>query len=250
MRAATRPMPRLPTRGRRLNLLAGEDPAGIEQGPDLASPDMAMAAFIMALRAAGLRRTGLLAAFERVPRRSFVRDELSPHLYADIALPLEGGEQATSPHQIARALNLAGLEPGMSVLEIGTGSGYQTALLAMAGCHVTSLERLRVLTQSARRAIKTLVITADVRLGDGLDPADLPSGRFDRIFVNGSLDPDHCAWNEWRARLPETGMLVAPILHLGLPHLATIDRSGTCRVEPPPLPRIAPVLKRGRAQSL
>lgn len=155
--------------------------------------DAALARFILDLRSRGLMDPALLTAFERLPRAEFLPGQALRHIYAPIALPLPCGEEATDPFTLARQLVLMDLNPGMSVLEIGTGSGFLSALMARLGCKVTSFERYRTLLKQAERRFRHLGI-GDVRafLGDGLARHDSPE-TYDRIIVNGAVEamPNH-----------------------------------------------------------
>ena len=232
-------VPRFESREGRLNLFSAD-------GHEAA--DMDMARFIMALRAKGLRETGLLSALEHAPRRSFFDESLWPYLYADVALPLPCGEEATSAHAIAHTLNAAGLKRSMRVLEIGTGSGYQAALLALLAGSIISLERFRSLAMRARRSLASLAMGAavEVRLGDGLNIGDWPDGSFDRIIVNGTIAACPPAWFE---RLAQGGAIIVSLVTEAGPVLTRIERAeamqriaiGTCRL---------PYLKAGRARIL
>jgi protein-L-isoaspartate(D-aspartate) O-methyltransferase len=162
------------------------------------------AAFVMALRGRGLRDTAVLRAMEQVSRDAFAPAEYRDHARRDIALPLPCGAAMTAPSTVAVMLALLRVEPGQRVLEIGTGSGYVTALLAQLGAGaVLSLERYATLAEDAVRRLADL---SEVRVvqADGLAP-ELPDGGFDRILVHGSIDaiPPH-----WRAALEPGGRLV------------------------------------------
>ena len=155
--------------------------------------DAALARFILDLRSRGLTDPAMLTAFERLPRAEFLPGQALHHIYAPIALPLPCGEEATDPFTLARQLTLLDLAPGMSILEIGTGSGFLSALMARLGCKVTSFERYRTLLKQAERRFRHLGIS-DVRafLGDGLARHDSPE-TYDRIIINGAVEamPNH-----------------------------------------------------------
>ncbi|MDP4003247.1 protein-L-isoaspartate O-methyltransferase [Methylobacterium sp. NEAU K] len=166
------------------------------------------AAFVMALRGRGLRDTAILRAMEQVPREQFAPAAHRAQARRDIALPLPCGASMTAPSTVAQMLALLRVEPGHRILEIGTGSGYVTALLAKLGAGaVLSLERYATLAEDAAAR---LVPHSEVRVvqADGLAP-DLPDGGFDRILVHGSVDaiPPH-----WRAALEPGGRLVLGII--------------------------------------
>ncbi len=176
------------------------------------------AAFVMALRGRGLRDTAVLRAMEQVPREAFAPAPYREHARRDIALPLPCGASMTAPSMVAVMLALLRIEPGQRVLEIGTGSGYVTALLARLGASaVLSLERSVTLAVEATRRLAALPEAHVVR-ADGL-ASELPDGGFDRILVHGSVAaiPPH-----WRAALEPGGRLVTGLSHDGLCRAAVL----------------------------
>lgn len=159
------------------------------------------------LRGRGIRDERVLAAMARVPREEFVQAEDSGAAYADCALPIDCGQTISQPYIVAlmtEALHLRGDE---RVLEIGTGSGYQTALLAELASDVTSIERHGWLSQQAGERLRRLGYT-NVRLlvGDGSlgAPAFAP---FDRILITAAAP--ECPPVLWE-QLREGGILVGP----------------------------------------
>jgi protein-L-isoaspartate(D-aspartate) O-methyltransferase len=104
----------------------------------------------------GVKDQRVLEAMRQVPRHLFVRDHLRSQAYGDHALPIGAGQTISQPWVVARMTELLELAPHHSVLEIGTGSGYQTALLARLARRVYSLERLAELAQQAIPRIRQL----------------------------------------------------------------------------------------------
>ncbi len=148
----------------------------------------AKAAFVLRLRARGIRDLALLRALEKVPREVFV-----PHRYADLAgrelsLPIGCGQTLSEPWLVARMIEALALAAHHSVLEIGTGSGYATAILAEIAQNIVSIERFQSLAIAARLRLEKLgLANAAVVFGDGLAvPRD--AGPFDRILVHGCID--------------------------------------------------------------
>jgi protein-L-isoaspartate(D-aspartate) O-methyltransferase len=180
------------------------------------------AAFLMDLRARGIQDLGLLRALESVPREIFV-----PHRFADlarrpIALPLRCGQTLPEPWLTAKMIEALTPLPCHRVLEIGTGSGYATALLARLAREVLSIERFKSLAIEAEARLARLAISnAGVVFGDGL--AILPgTGPFDRVIVQGLLAeiPENLI-----ATLGENGLLVA-----ARPDSKTMTRQHVARI--------------------
>jgi protein-L-isoaspartate(D-aspartate) O-methyltransferase len=129
------------------------------------------------LKAAGIRDRRVLEAFARVPRHRLIPEPLRGQAYRDVALPIGDGQTISAPSTVAamtEALALVGTE---TVLEIGTGSGYQSAILSQLAARVVSIERVPGLAARARTALDGLgVSNVIVHLGDGTAgrPADAP----------------------------------------------------------------------------
>ena len=125
----------------------------------------------------------VLAAMERVPRHEFVAPELREQAYEDTPLPLAEGQTISQPYIVALMLEALHLQPDHTVLEIGTGSGYQTALLAELAARVFSIERHAVLARQAKEVLTRLGYdNVTLLLGDGSQglPATAP---YDAIIV-------------------------------------------------------------------
>jgi protein-L-isoaspartate(D-aspartate) O-methyltransferase len=121
------------------------------------------------LRARGVSDERVLAAMLAVPREAFLDEGQRPLAYADEALPIASGQTISQPYIVARMTELLGVAPGDRVLEIGTGSGYQAAVLAAMGCRVTTVERHAGLAEEARERLRDLGFgdLVEVRIGDG-----------------------------------------------------------------------------------
>jgi protein-L-isoaspartate(D-aspartate) O-methyltransferase len=120
------------------------------------------------LQGKGVRDLAVLRAVRMVPRHLFVPGSVRHRAYDDVALPIGSGQTISQPYVQARYLELLGLSGRERVLEIGTGSGYQTALLALLCETVFSVERVPGLAQSARAALEAAGIrNAIVLVGDG-----------------------------------------------------------------------------------
>lgn len=148
----------------------------------------AKAAFVLGLRARGIGDLALLRALEKVPREIFV-----PHRYADLArrdlsLPIGCGQTLSEPWLIARMIEALAPAPHHRVLEVGTGSGYATAILAEIVEAVLSIEHFQSLAIAARLRLEALgFANVAIVCGDGMAvPRD--AGLFDRILVHGCVD--------------------------------------------------------------
>ena len=120
------------------------------------------------LRAQGIRDLAVLRAFAATPRHLFVPEAVRHRAYEDTALPIGTGQTISQPLTQARYLETLGLKGEERVLEIGTGSGYQTALLAALAAQVFTVERVRGLAESAQAALKAAGVTnVSLLVGDG-----------------------------------------------------------------------------------
>jgi protein-L-isoaspartate(D-aspartate) O-methyltransferase len=141
---------------------------------------------IMQLRRRGIRDTGVLRAIERVPREMFVDPAFAGHAYQDIALPIECGQTISQPYVVAFMTEKLELDRNHKVLEIGTGSGYQAAVLSHLCRRVYTVERWRELQKSADRRFAALGITnVTTIIGDGWLGWP-PQAPFDRIIVTAA----------------------------------------------------------------
>lgn len=140
------------------------------------------------IEARGIRDPRVLAAMRRVPRHRFVPESEAKHAYEDRPLPIGSGQTISQPYVVAAMSEAAVIEPGDRVLEIGTGSGYQAAVLAELGARVYSIEIVPELAKRARKTLDALgygeVAVIEGNGWDGL-PAESP---FDRILVTAAPD--------------------------------------------------------------
>lgn len=181
------------------------------------------AAFVLALRERGVRDTATLRAMERVPRERFAPARFRDHARRDVALPLPCGATMTAPTIVAAMLTALAVAPGARILEIGTGSGYVTALLvSLGGAGVRSLERYATLADHARVALGAeAVANATIEIADGLSGDAAGEGVYDRILVNGACRamPVHLA-----AALGPGGRLVGALSTEAGPRLLVVER--------------------------
>ena len=161
------------------------------------------------LRARGIRDERVLAAMGDVPRELFLTPDLQDRAYADEAVPIEAGQTISQPWVVAKMTELLAAQPGERVLELGTGSGYQAAILAALGADVTSLERHAMLAAAARERIDRLDLPGSVtiRTTDG-SLGDAKRAPWDGIIVTAAAPTIPL---ELREQLAEGGRLVIPV---------------------------------------
>lgn len=159
------------------------------------------------VEARGVRDPRVLEALREVPRHRFVRGHLERKAYGDFALPIEGGQTISQPYVVARMVEMLSVEPHHKVLEIGTGSGYQTAVLARLARWVWSLERVPELARSAIARLRELGYdNVKVQIFDG-SMGWGEAAPFDRIVVAAAAPR---APEPLLAQLGEGGRLVIP----------------------------------------
>ncbi|MEI8394644.1 MAG: protein-L-isoaspartate(D-aspartate) O-methyltransferase [Rhodospirillaceae bacterium] len=165
---------------------------------------------IKSLRGNGITDVVVLAALEKVPRERYVPRALIAEAYEDIPLPIGYGQTISQPLVVAYMTGLLELKPHHRVLEIGTGSGYQAAILAQLVRSVYTVERLRPLLAEAERRFSMAGLTnINTRHGDGIAgwPEEAP---FDRILTTAGAfgtDPPEAL----TAQLAAGGILVIPL---------------------------------------
>jgi protein-L-isoaspartate(D-aspartate) O-methyltransferase len=120
------------------------------------------------LRERDITDARVLAAMERVPRELFVPPDLRDHAYDDAALPIGAGQTISQPYMVARICEALGLKGTERVLDVGTGSGYQAAVLAELTREVDTIERIPALAETARANLAAVGYTnVHVHVGDG-----------------------------------------------------------------------------------
>ena len=167
-----------------------------------------VAKLILGLRSQGVTEQSVLSAIERTPRDLFTPDLFRDRAWEDSALPIACGQTISQPYIVALMTQSLQLEPRSRVLEIGTGSGYQTTVLARIARLVYTVERYRTLLKDAEERFKTLgLLNIVTRFGDGGDgwPEQAP---FDRILVTAAAPREP---KDLLAQLKPSGVLVAPI---------------------------------------
>jgi protein-L-isoaspartate(D-aspartate) O-methyltransferase len=142
--------------------------------------------FLLTLRRRGINDQAVLRAMDEVPRARFVETDFADSAYADQALPIACGQTISQPYVVAYMTEKLAVRSDHRVLEVGTGSGYQAAVLSRLAREVVSIERYRTLAETARRRLQALGYdNVDVVVGDGF--AGVPErALFDRIIVTAA----------------------------------------------------------------
>ena len=158
--------------------------------------------------ARGVSSSAVLAAMRKVPRHLFVEEALKPQAYEDHPLPIGQGQTISQPYVVAWMTELLDILPGMKVLEIGTGSGYQTAILAEMNAVVYSVERVAELYEATRNRLASMGYgNVHLKLDDGTLgwPEQAP---FDRVLVTagGPRVPE-----PYVEQLADPGLLIMPV---------------------------------------
>ena len=164
--------------------------------------------FMLTLRRRGITDPAVLRAMEEVPREMFVPDTVKPQAYEDHALPIDCGQTISQPYVVAYMTELLELDTRHRVLEIGTGSGYQAAVISRIAAMVVSIERYRRLAERARKTFDMIGYTnIEVICGDGLEGAP-NRAPFDRIIVTAAAETIPQTLVD---QLEEGGIMVLPL---------------------------------------
>jgi protein-L-isoaspartate(D-aspartate) O-methyltransferase len=167
------------------------------------------AALVLRLRAEGITNLDLLTAVEQTPRSTFVPPEYAQNAYSSRSIPIDCGQFMEGADLAVRLLSLLQVKPGHRVLEVGTGSGFVTAVLGRLAERVISIERYKTLIANAQRRLEQLAIrNVILRQMDGMN--GLPGeGTFDRIFSTAAYPAMPRFFAE---QLVSGGMLLAPLM--------------------------------------
>ncbi len=194
------------------------------------------------LRTKGIVDDAVLSAIGRIPRHGFIDDTAFLEMaYQDIAFPIPCGQTISQPYTVAFQSELLGVKQGIKVLEIGTGSGYQTAVLCELGCKVFSIERHRPLYLLTKERLGRIGYRCNLYFGDGFK--GLPKeGPFDRILVTCGAPwvPD-----DLLGQLKVGGSLVIPVGEGEEQRMLRIQRNadGTFEREDKGIFRFVPMLQ-------
>jgi protein-L-isoaspartate(D-aspartate) O-methyltransferase len=185
--------------------------------------------FLLDLRRRGIGDQRVLRAMDQVPRENFVAPDHADAAYADQALPIDCGQTISQPYVVAYMTEQLALAPNHRVLEIGSGSGYQAAVLSRLAREVVSVERYRTLADGARTRLHTLGYdNVTIVVGDGL-AGHPPLAPYDRIIVTAAAEsmPEPLV-----AQLAEGGVMLLPLgPHGGAQRIVKLTKSaeGTAR---------------------
>ncbi len=205
------------------------------------TPDPRLAALVLSLREAGVTDPGVLKAIEQTPRDLFTPELFKARAFEDSALPIACGQTISQPQIVGLMTQALTLEGRSRVLEIGTGSGYQTAVLARLARYVYTVERYRTLLGEAESRLKSLGFQNVIsRFGDGGAgwPEQAP---FDRVIITAAAPETPVAL---LAQLKPKGVLVAPVGRGPVQQLIRFvgDGRGGFRQEPMGEVRFVPLL--------
>jgi protein-L-isoaspartate(D-aspartate) O-methyltransferase len=178
--------------------------------------------FLLGLRKRGISDAAVLRAMDEVPREHFVDRPFLDNAYADQALPIACGQTISQPYVVAYMTEHLRVQGDHRVLEIGTGSGYQAAVLSRLAREVISVERYRTLADTARNRLASLGYdNVEVRAGDGL--AGVPErAPYDRIIITAAAEtiPDALV-----GELADGGVMLLPLgPHAGPQHLVKLTK--------------------------
>jgi protein-L-isoaspartate(D-aspartate) O-methyltransferase len=179
--------------------------------------------FQLSLRRRGISEQSVLRAMDKVTREHFVSPEFIESAYADHALPIACGQTISQPYVVAYMTEQLHVGPQHRVLEVGTGSGYQAAILSRLAREVVSVERYRTLAETARQRLKTLGYSnVTIIVGDGFAGAP-EHAPFDRIIVTAAADDVPPALIE---QLGANGKIVLPLgPRNGTQHIVKLTRT-------------------------
>lgn len=167
-----------------------------------------MARLILALRSQGVTDPRVLESIEKTPRELFTPDLFKERAFEDSALPIACGQTISQPFIVGLMTQALTIEPRARVLEIGTGSGYQTAVLSRLSRLVYTVERYRTLMKDAEERFKALELTNVItRFGDGGE-GWAEQAPFDRIMITAAAPEEP---KKLLSQLKPNGVLVAPI---------------------------------------
>lgn len=175
------------------------------------------------LRQKGISDEDVLKAIDMVPRHLFMDPAFLTHAYVDKAFPITSGQTISQPYTVAVQTSLLKVKRRDKILEIGTGSGYQAAVLAEMGAKVYTIERFRELFLKAQRILTSLGYSADFFYGDGYEGKP-QYGPFDGIIITAAAPevPEALL-----TQLKTGGRLVVPVGNSAEQVMIVVERTGT-----------------------
>lgn len=178
-------------------------------------------------RSRGIVDERVIDAIKKVPRHFFVAKGMEDQAYEDKPLPIGVQQTISQPFTVAYQTQLLKVEPRQKILEIGTGSGYQTSILVELGAKVFSIERQEFLFRNASALLKTMGCNASLHYGDGFK--GLPTyGPFDRILITAGAP---AIPEELLKQLKTGGIMVAPVGTLEKQRMTRIVKISECEYE-------------------
>ncbi|MCX7744844.1 MAG: protein-L-isoaspartate(D-aspartate) O-methyltransferase [Flavobacteriales bacterium] len=196
---------------------------------------------VQLLKEKGIRDQRVLDAIGKIPRHYFMDSQFDKFAYQDMAFKIDAGQTISQPYTVARQTELLELEKGMKVLEIGTGSGYQTCVLLELGAKVFTIERQKILYEKAKLLLAKMNYQPKFFYGDGY--AGLPAfAPFDRILV--TCGAPHIP-EKLIEQLKPGGIMVIPVGEGDTQVMKVIRKSlqGVLKIEDQGVFRFVPMLK-------
>lgn len=175
------------------------------------------------IRSRGIANLRVLAAMQEIPRHAFIPPPYDVSAYADAPLPIGNGQTISQPYIVALMTELLDPQPGDHILEIGSGSGYQAAILSVLSRKVTSIERIPAVADLARRNLAALgMMNVSIIIGDGTMgyPENAP---YDGIIITAATPEIPPPLID---QLSDGGILVAPTGGRDIQELMTLKHSG------------------------
>lgn len=160
---------------------------------------------VLALK--GIHQETILQAIGNIPRHWFLDSAIAEHAYQDKAMPIGAGQTISQPFTVAYQTQLLKLSKGMKVLEVGTGSGYQGAVLCALECHLYSIERIAELSAKAQKMFDRFGFSPTLKVGDG-SLGWTEEAPFDRIIVTAAAPK---IANSLYSQLKPGGIMVIPV---------------------------------------
>ena len=164
---------------------------------------------ILELRESGISNAEVLSAIEKIPREKFISEAYRNQAYENIALPIENNQTISQPYVVARMTELLDVKSNHKVLEIGTGSGYQCAVLSILARRVYTIERIKNLYEGSNNIFEKLKLTNIVSKYDDGNNGWIEQIPFDRIIFTAASKKIN---NEIFSHIKDEGVIVCPIV--------------------------------------